>query len=178
MNDEMADDSRTFLLRQFDIAWKLAQYHLGGLSTEECLWRPARTGPHVHQGDDGRWRADWPEDEGYELGPPSIAWLTCHIDFWWSMVLDHAFGEATLSREDVLWPGSADAVRERLEGRAAEWRAAVERVTPGELQSDERTRWPFMTRAFGDVVAWVNIELTKNAAEIGYARFLYAVRGP
>jgi NADPH-dependent 2,4-dienoyl-CoA reductase/sulfur reductase-like enzyme len=28
---------------------------------------------------------------------------------------------------------------------------------------------------FGDVVAWVNVELTKNAAEIGYARFLYAV---
>ena len=26
-----------------------------------------------------------------------------------------------------------------------------------------------------DVVAWVNVELTKNAAEIGYARFLYAV---
>jgi len=27
-----------------------------------------------------------------------------------------------------------------------------------------------------DVVAWVNVELTKNAAEIGYARFLHAVR--
>jgi len=26
------------------------------------------------------------------------------------------------------------------------------------------------------LVAWVNLELTKNAAEIGYARFLYAVR--
>jgi hypothetical protein len=26
------------------------------------------------------------------------------------------------------------------------------------------------------VIAWVNVELTKNAAEIGYARFLYAVR--
>jgi hypothetical protein len=31
-------------------------------------------------------------------------------------------------------------------------------------------------RPFGDVLAWVNLELTKNAAEIGYARFLYAVR--
>jgi len=26
-----------------------------------------------------------------------------------------------------------------------------------------------------DVIAWVNIDLTKNASEIGYARFLYAV---
>jgi hypothetical protein len=28
----------------------------------------------------------------------------------------------------------------------------------------------------GHVIAWANVELTKNAAEIGYARFLYAVR--
>jgi hypothetical protein len=27
------------------------------------------------------------------------------------------------------------------------------------------------------VVAWLTVELTKNASEIGYARFLYAVRG-
>jgi hypothetical protein len=33
----------------------------------------------------------------------------------------------------------------------------------------------FQDRPFGDVIAWVNVELTKNAAEIGYARFLYAV---
>jgi hypothetical protein len=32
-----------------------------------------------------------------------------------------------------------------------------------------------LDRPFGDVIAWVNVELTKNAAEIGYARFLYAV---
>lgn len=38
------------------------------------------------------------------------------------------------------------------------------------------TRWPFKDRPFADVVAWLNIELAKNAAEIGYARFLYAAR--
>jgi len=31
-------------------------------------------------------------------------------------------------------------------------------------------------RPFGDVVAWANLELMKSAAEIGYARFLYAVQ--
>jgi len=30
-------------------------------------------------------------------------------------------------------------------------------------------------RPFGDVLAWANVELTKNAAELGYARFLHAV---
>ena len=50
-------------------------------------------------------------------------------------------------------------------------------MTLEELRSETHTRWPFQQRPFGDVLAWVNVELTKNAAEIGYARFLYAVRG-
>ena len=106
----MTDDAR-YLVRQFETAWKLASYHLDGLTTKECLWRPAPEGLHVHQVPDGRWRADWPDREGYDIGPPSIAWLTWHIGFWWSTVLDRSFGEGTLSRESVMWPGAADGVR-------------------------------------------------------------------
>jgi hypothetical protein len=165
-----------YLVRQFDIAWALVRYHLDGLTTEECLWRPAVRGLHVQQGADGRWRADWPEHEGYDLGPPSIAWVTWHLGFWWSMVLDHSFGRATLTREDVLWPGDADGVRDWLHRLHDEWRAQLERLTDEDLRSAERTRWPIQDRPFGDVVAWASLELMKNAAEIGYARFLYAVR--
>lgn len=48
-------------------------------------------------------------------------------------------------------------------------------LTDDDLRSPDRTRWPIQGKPFRDVVAWVNIELTKNAAEIGYARFLHAV---
>src|SRR2546428_14108591 len=113
----MPDEARGYLIRQLDTAWKLTNFHLDGLTTEECLWRPAHQGLHVLQVPDGRWRADWPDHEGYDVGPPSIAWLTWHLGFWWSMVLDHSFGRGTLSRENVLWPGNAEDVRERL-GRA------------------------------------------------------------
>jgi hypothetical protein len=61
-----------FLTRQFEMAWKLTSYHLNGLSTEECLWRPASRGPHIHQERDDSWRADWPEREDYAAGPASI----------------------------------------------------------------------------------------------------------
>ena len=71
MNEEM----RALLIRQLDIAWALAQFHLEGLTTAECLWRPARAGLHVRQHAEG-WHAEWPEHEGYILGPPSIAWVT------------------------------------------------------------------------------------------------------
>ncbi|WP_437764518.1 DinB family protein [Sorangium sp. So ce764] len=172
----MASEVGGCLLRQFEIAWQLTSFHLDGLSTEECLWRPADQGLHVRQTPDGQWRADWPEHEGYDLGPPSIAWLTWHLGFWWSMVLDHAFGDGALARENVAWPGNADDVRAWLGGLQGQWRAVIEQAADDDLRSTRRTRWPFQDRPFGDVVAWANVELTKNAAEIGYARFLYARR--
>ena len=147
----MADDARAYLIRQFETAWKLTSFHLDGLTTEECLWRPARKGLHVYRLPDGTWRADWPDDEGYHIGPPSIAWLTWHIGFWWSTVLDHSFGAGTLSREKVEWPGSADCVREWVGGLQGQWRAVLEKVTDDDLKSAQRTRWPFQDRPFGDV---------------------------
>ena len=171
----MSDEARGYLSRQFDTASKLMHFHLDGLTTEACLWRPAQVGMHVHQSASGTWRADWPEHEGYDLGPSSIAWLTWHVDFWWSMVLDHSFGDGTLTREQVMWPGSADGVRARIAELERQWRSALATIGDDELRSTARTRWPFRDRPFGDVVAWLNVELTKSAAEIGYARFLYAV---
>ena len=171
----MTNQAHAYLARQFDTAWKLTEYHLNGLTTEECLWRPAPQGLHVQQAADGKWRADWPDHEGYDLGPPSIAWTTWHLGFWWSMVLDHSVAEGALSREKVHWPGDADGVRTWIERLQSQWRDLLGQLTDDDLRSTRRTRWPYRDRPFGEVVAWANIELTKNAAEIGYARFLYAV---
>ena len=165
-----------FLIRQFDLGWKLASYHLGSLTTDECLWRPGRVGLHIHR-DGNAWRADWPEREDYDIGPASIAWITWHWAFWWSMVLDHSTGTGTLTREQVIWPGDADGVRLQLGDLHDRWSTLLRGLTDDDLQSAQRTRWPMRDRPFGDVVAWATVELSKNAAELGYARFLYAVRG-
>lgn len=170
----MTDFALSCLLRQHEIAWKLARYGLDNLTTDECLWRPNGSGPHVQRQSDGTWVADWPTREAYDIGPPSIAWLTWHMGFWWSMVLDHSFGEGMLGREHITWPGDAASVRRWLSDLQVEWCGALSRVGSQDLRRMDRTRWPFQDRPFGDVVAWVNVELTKNAAEVGYARFLYA----
>jgi hypothetical protein len=130
----------------------------------------------VQQAPDGRWQADWPEEEAYSLGPPSIAWLSWHIDFWWSMTLNHHAGDGTLRREDVAWPGSAEGVRSVLSARRAEWLDLLEPPAGSGRQVPREARWPFADRPFADVVAWLNLELMKNAAEIGNTRFLYGVR--
>lgn len=166
---------RELLLQQFDISWGLASYHLEGLTDEECLWRPAATGLTVREGD-GRWVADWPDREGYDIGPPSIAWTTWHICWWWSTVFDHLEGDGSLTKEDVAWPGSAQAVRERLTELHDNWRSLLEECNSDDFKSTDHDLWPLPKGTFADVAAWLNVELMKNAAEIGYGRFLYGVR--
>jgi hypothetical protein len=172
----MPAEAASYLIRQFETAWKLAAFHLDGLTTEECLWRPSSRGLHIDQALDGTWRAQMPVRESYDIGPPSIAWITWHIGSWWSMVLDHSFGRGQLSQMDVRWPGTAEATQQWIVALHGEWQQVLNRLMDDDLASCEGTRWPFKGRPFGDVVAWVNVELTKNAAEIGYARFLYATK--
>lgn len=172
----MSHPLRECLVRQHQTAWSLASYHLQDLTQDECLWRPAQVGLHVSRTREGRWQADWPDHEGYDLGPPSIAWLTWHMIFWWSMVLDHTWGSARLGRDQIEWPGEASAVRGSIDALREDWSRRIQDLTDSDLCSTDRTRWPFQNRPLGDVLAWVNVELMKNASEIGYARFLYAVR--
>ena len=164
------------LVRQFDLATKLARYHIDALTTEECMWRPSAKGPHVAQSASGAWRADWPENEDIDIGAPSIAWLTWHLGFWLSMAIDHNFAKASLAREDVFWPGDAASTRVWLLELCAQWRTHIEGLSDLALCSSQRTHWPYRDRPFADLVAWANIELAKNASEIGYARLLYASR--
>lgn len=166
---------RELLDGQLAAAWSLLDHGLTGLRDEECLWRPSEKGLHLANVD-GIWRAEWPEIETYDVGPASIAWLTWHIGFWWSMTLDQAFGDRKLQREDVTWPGSAGGAQAWLAELHDQWTAAVSALTDDELQSADRVNWPFTGRPFFRLAAWVNLELMKNAAEIGYCRFLYATR--
>jgi hypothetical protein len=176
MNDNIqnsASNLRDTLNFQLQIPWQLLELHLTGLKDDEYHWRPALKGLHVFD-ESGVWRADWPESEEYDIGPANIAWLTWHITFWWSMVLDYSFGDGTLTRENVSCPGNIEETRETIIHLRDKWEAAVAELSDDELLSSERTKWPFIDRPFHELAAWLNIELMKNAAEIGYCRFLYA----
>lgn len=167
---------RDLLQRQFETASALLHYHLDTLTTQECLWRPAAQGLHVRQDDGGRWIADWPEHEGYDLGPPSIAWTTWHLGFWWSMLLDHSFGDGRLDKDQVVWPGSAEGVIAWIGDLERRWRDHLANLDDVALASSAHSKWPIADRPFAEIVAWATVELTKNAAEIGQTRFLHAVR--
>lgn len=163
------------LLRtQFDMAWALAWYHLETLTTEECLWRPASTCLHVYQDEAGLWRADWPSHEAYDIGPPSIAWTTWHMCFWWRKTLEHIARRTELEHQDVAWPGSADMLRTRLVAMKEEW-LEVLNVSQDKLEEVSANSWPIPGASTAAIASWLNIELSKNAAELGLVRFLHRV---
>lgn len=167
--------SRPELLRwQFDLTWSLFELHLGQLTPGDYRWEPGPLVWTVHRDADGTWRPDWSDTEPDPIPVPTIAWLTWHIGWWWSVTLDHVRGLPPRDRADIPWPGE-DAVRDRLRQLAADWRAVLDQHTETELDKSAEYPWPAeadLTRAHQ--FAWVNAELMKNATEIGQLRLLRA----
>lgn len=160
---------------QYTIACQLLDYHLTDLTEDEYHWRPTSPGLHITE-QSGIWLPDWPTSEGYDIGPPSSAWLLWHMTYWWSMVFDYTFGQATLQREEIPAAGTVTAAKERLLLQRNQWEVAVRELPPEAWLDTERTRWPFADQSFADLAAWLNLELMKNASELGYSRFIFAVR--
>ena len=168
--------TKAILLEQFDIAWSLATYHLNGLTTEECLWAPAKRSIRLHQSEAGIWVADWPSEETYNIGPASIGWTTWHMLFWWTNAVRSFNQEPPLGQQDIIWPGSAERARQEIEKLHRQWRELLLAKDDQELSLIQRNSWPIPESSGYRIVAWLNLELMKNAAELGAMRFAYAVR--
>ncbi|MFD5750493.1 DinB family protein [Streptomyces sp. NPDC127033] len=167
------------LTRQLDLTWSLFEYYLRDLDDAACLWEPAPDCWTVRPDGRGGWVADWETAEPDPAPATSIGWLTWHIGYWWTTTLAHCFGPGAPAREEITWPGGADAAAEWLRGLKDEWRAALLPLTDAELDSTDRTAglpWGQET-ALVDVASWVNFELAKNVAEIGLTQRFHARAG-
>ena len=163
---------------QFDIAWSLLALHLDGLDDAMCLWEPA-PGAWTVRPVDGRWIADLTLPEPDPAPATTIAWVTWHIGWWWTGAHAHTFGARRGQPLDMLaharavdWPGSARATAEWLADLRARWSAALDGL--GEADLAGKVVW--FDRSLGDTLAWANLELMKNAAEVGLLRLLYGAR--
>lgn len=161
------------ILFQLDMCWQLYLYHTDKLEEAEALWAFSPTSLHVRKQNDG-WCIDWPESESYEIGPSSIAWIMWHIIYWWTTALDCNFGNGVLKREDIPWPGSVEKAKITIELLHDKWVSKLNDLSDSDYQLKHYAKWPLADRNFADIALWLNGELMKNAAEIGYGRFLYA----
>jgi hypothetical protein len=146
------------ILFQFDLAWALADLHLAALVDDDFLWEPAPLCWTVRPDAAGVWRPDFAEVEPDPIPVPTIAWLTWHIDWWWSTTIDRVTAAPPRDRTDVTWPGTGSAAVTRIRELAARWRELI-------ATADAKT------------ALWVNVELTKNISEIGQLRLLRAAEG-
>ncbi len=163
------------VITQFDLVWSLATLHLDALDEDDFLWRSADLSWTVHLDDAGVWRPDWAEVEPDPTPVPTIAWLTWHLDWWWSTAVNDLQGRPHCPREDVVWPGAGAAAVARLHLLARVWRQLIIGLTDDDLQRTTSFPWSAdLGRVVIDTVLWVNVELMKNIAEIGQLRLIRA----
>ncbi|GLW10298.1 DNA damage-inducible protein DinB [Microtetraspora sp. NBRC 13810] len=171
------------LLRwQLDVSWSLTALNLEKLTDEECVWEPAPGSWSVRPQSDGSWAADWAMPEPDPVPMTSVGWVMWHVGFWWDHAYSHTFGDAyasgktldfTASAAVTPWPGSAEAGVAWLTACRDRWAEALDSLTEDDLGSTARSGWfAGGDLPLGQVLAWVNIELMKNAGEIGLLRRL------
>jgi len=160
---------------QFQLTWRLASMHFPALTDEACFWQPAPGSWTVRQASDSSWRPDWSVPEPDPAPPTTIGWLTWHLLWWWGGLLAALRGEAPAAHGEVVWPGSADAVVQRLDGLAAQWADVLSALDEADLERLLAYPWP-EARPLRLALAWANSELMKNVAEIGCVRHLYEAR--
>ncbi|ASO20336.1 hypothetical protein FHR81_004445 [Actinoalloteichus hoggarensis] len=171
--------TRAELLRwQFDLTWALTEFHLTRLTSEDFDWEPAQPCWTVRRGADGRWVADFAEVEPDPVPALTIAWLTWHVGWWWSVTIDHVRGRRPRERTEIEWPGPGEPTIAWLRALRDEWAVVSAELTDADLDGRAPFPWPDSPElTVAHMLAWVNTELMKNVAEIGQLRMLRAVAG-
>ena len=165
---------------QFELTWLLAQYHLPKMTDENCLWAPSDNVWTVRLSTEGRWRPDFVEAEPEPIPTPTIAWISWQILWWWNGALATLEGRTPPSSSDIDWPGSALATRNRLEELSLKWRVALSTLEAKDVGENSHRMVPFpwsQPKPLAEMLGWVNVELMKNIAEIGYVLHLYGNQG-
>lgn len=166
---------------QFDLTWALAQHHLARVSTASLLWEPVPSCWTVRADATGFWRPDWEVPEPDPVPPPTAAWITWHWGWWWTVATAHLEGGTPPDREDVGWPGDAAGTAAWLAGLHARWVTLLGRLDEPALDAPAAFPWPSEAgRTTADLLAWANVEMMKNVAELGQLTMLHAAarRGP
>ncbi len=94
---------------------------------------------------------------------------------WWSATIDHLSGRTPRNRSDVAWAGSGAAAVADIRALAAQWRELLAGLAGDELERPSAFPWgPDTGHTVAHTALWVNVELTKNIAEIGQLRLIRA----
>lgn len=174
----MPVDGLGLLRDQFEVTWALARYHLERVTDESLLWEPASSCWTVRRDLGGRWRPDWQVPEPDPVPVPTAAWVSWHLGWWWTVAAAHVEGRTPPEREDIVWPGDAAATVAWLEQLRERWSGLLDLLDEPALNEVVGFPWRAEAgRTVADLVAWANIELMKNVAEIGQLTMIRTASG-
>lgn len=165
---------------QFRMSWALARdFHLPRLTDEVCKWSPHPDAITVRLQSDGSWLGDWIEPPAGEPWSVSVAWLTWHLQLWLTQALAELSMSDVPTHTEVFWPGTASGVIHELDRLATNWTGVLQGVADLDLNRPTTFPWPD-PRPLHRLLSWVNMEMMKNAAEIGAGvnAALLALRSP
>lgn len=166
----VSDPRRDTAVEQFGLTWSLFEYHLSRLEFADFGWEAARLSWTMRRGEGGAWVPDFAEVEPDPVPVPTIAWLTWHLGWWLGTATDHLLGVRPRDRGEVVWPGPGEPAVAWLRGLADDWRHGLD---DADLGAPCGFPWPLDAGKTGaDLVAWANVELMKNVAEIGQLRLI------
>ncbi len=167
---------------QLNVSWSLLSLHLEQVTDEEALWEPVSNCWNVRRKTDGTWAADWAVPEPEPIPVPTIGWVMWHIGLWWSTAYKQCFehSDAATAEFDwseaasmTPWPGDVKSATIWLNECRDQWADALKSLSRAELDSTTRSGWfADGSLTLGHVLAWANVELMKNASEIGSLRLL------
>lgn len=92
----------------------------------------------------------------------TVAWLLWHIEWWWTDTLSRVRGGPAVSPDAHRWSGDTSGISEVKR----EWDQVL-----ASTDLDVRIEW-LMTepQPLWFIASWVNVELTKNLAEINQVK--------
>lgn len=155
---------RELLSAQLAIPWSLADtYVLPGLDEVAAHWQPSTNVCAVRPRDNGTWSVDFPDETASPLPDVTAAWLLWHITWWWTNAENWAHCRDALPSSSLPWAGSATAAVSEIRRLHQRWNRLL-----GEQPMTAKTAAPFSVgQTFEGLASWVNVELTKNIAELG-----------
>ena len=158
-------DRRSLLLSQLEIPWALFEYHAASLTDDDLFWAPTELQWTMRATETG-WAPDLAESEPDPVPVTTPAWITWHIGWWWTAAIGQFTGAPTPAPDQVPWPGEAAPTVDWIRGIHQEWRSCL----AGAEDLDGVVAYPWSEgsgKTLADLAGWVNVELTKNAAELG-----------
>lgn len=166
MNDD--DPRRVLLQRQLNIMWQFAEdFVVDQVDLGLALWETSANVCTVRHDADG-WVADWPDEDHPPLPDATIAWLLWHIEWWWNDTIARITGRPGMSPSDHSWSGGTAGI--------VAAKQAWDRIL-AEADLDAVVDWHMPEpQPVWFIASWVNVELTKNLAEINQLLTTYRNR--